>query len=145
MKIEEYLNEIDTDISHPGMFAIQLKDDLQNKYFGRRNNFQYSLIATAASIILMIFSTLLIVYPDLSDNILAILGHKTKTPIYLSENKNEVNSDQIPLGGKIAKVKDLSQLKDSKTYIIKKVPGQNHRNMFYVSEIESHKKPSIIY
>ena len=145
MKIEEYLNEIDTEITHPGMFAIQLKDDLQDKYFGRKNNFQYSLIATAASIILMIFSTLLIVFPDLSDNILAALGHKTKTPIYLSDNKNANTSNQIQLSGNITKVKDLSQLKDSKTYIIKKVPGQNHRNLFYVSEIESHKKPSIIY
>ncbi len=145
MKIEEYLNEINTDIIHPGKFAIDLKNDLQDKYFRPRSSFQYSLIATAASIILMIFTTLLIVFPDLSDNILAALGHKQNNPQYLSENNTVESSNQIYLPGKITRVKDLSQLKDSKTYIIKKVPGRNHKNLFYVSEIESHKQPSVIY
>ena len=144
MKIEEYLNKIDTDITHPGMFAIQLKSDLHDEYFGNKRNFQYSIVATAASIILMIFSTLLIVFPNLSDNILAALGHNSQKSVDITDNNTDI-SNQMQFSANITKVKDLSQLKESKTYIIKKVPGYNHGNLFYVSEIESHKKPAIFY
>lgn len=153
MSIEKYLENIEKPDTNPGPFAVRLKYEMKKELFERNRGWSfYPIASTVAASILLVCVGLLIMKPNIADNVHYALSGKNeglKNIVFVDEGeylgqKSDSNSDYANVG-EFYQVSDLSKLDKSKSYMIKKIRGRRNDVIFYVSEMKPTKKPKVVY
>ncbi len=138
MSIKKYLENINTPEVHPGPFSVRLKYELEKEYFHRKRSFGwYPAFATAALVVMVFAFAVFIFKPDLADKAhYAFWRAEGKQYQLFAENSGIAQSapNSIVDQSNFVPVNNLSNLDESKSYVIKKVRDRNNRSIFYVSE-----------